>query len=427
MQRGRQTWLVLCALVIGSVTALNAQRPLSSLSPAQWQEDIRALQRDLTSKHADVHHTVTEAALAKAFADLAQSVATLESRRILVEAARVVAMVTDGHTELQLLQSATQFKTVPMVLYRYQEGMFITAIDRSLSELAGARITRVGSRDIEQAVADVTPLTSGDTPVEALHAVPSYLTSPDILFALGIVDSPESLPLEVVTRSGERRTVVLKPSSNNAGLITFREAAGVAPPLSASQPALYYWFAPVPSAPALYFQMNASMNQDGQPALADVTRDFFRRVDTDKPDTIVLDVRNNNGGNIARNSAWIKAIADRPAYQGANRLFVIVGRRTFSAGMDIVMELRRIAQPVIVGEPPRGLPSKPGNRETFTLPHSRLVIDYSQRIDSAAFRGPKTPLAVDLPAPPSFAAASAGVDPAVDVILKALGGKRISP
>lgn len=411
---------LLIALSTGVV--LNGQPKAGQLNASQWLEDIRVLQRDLIAKHADVYHTVRPEALSGAFEGMKQRVPSLDARAIVVELARIVAMVSDGHTELQLLQPMVGFSRLPISMYLYKEGLFITAADSTLKDITAARVLRIGKVTADEAVALVSPLMAGDTPIEVRHAAPAYLASPDILFALGILASPDVVPVEVETRQGDRRTLELRPISKPS-LVTMRSVARVAESLASSRPASYYWFARLPDTPVLYFQLNASMNQDDAPSLADVTRDFFRRVDTDKPDAIVLDVRNNNGGNVNRNRAWVQGIADRSAYHAKGRLFVIVGRRTFSAGVDVVTELKKVAQPIIVGESPRGLEGKPGNRETFTLPNSRIVIDYSQKIDSTVFRGPKTPMHVDLHAPPTFSAAIAGHDVAMEAVLRAIAAK----
>lgn len=421
-------WLmvsVCLALAAGLVTFVWAtgasQRVPSSLTTQlttqQWREDLTALARDLASKHQDPFHTVSRDAWTAAISDLEARLPSLSGPQVAVEFARIVAMIGDGHTELQLLQRAVGFTSLPVSFYRYAEGMYLTAATEELKEFLGARVLRVGDVDVDEAIARVTPLLSGDTAIEALHSAPSYLASPEILSALGVTSERAAASFEVMTRSGERRRITVRSASNPAPrLVTMRQAAGVPDPLSATRLGSYYWFTSVPDVSAAYFQLNASMNQDGVASLADVTRDFFARVDGERPAAIILDVRNNNGGNIQRNRAWITAIENRPAYKAKGKLFVIVGRRTFSAGLDIVLQLQRVAQPTIVGESPRGIPASPGNRETFTLPHSRMIVDYSQKIDARAFRAKTPPLAVDVAAPPRFDAAMAGRDVALDSI-----------
>jgi hypothetical protein len=415
-------WLVvcLCLTVAGTGAAGKTEQGLSALTVQQWREDLTALARGLTSKHQDPFHTVAQATLNAAISDLETRLPSLSGPQVAVEFARIVAMIGDGHTELQLLQPAVGFTSLPVAFYRYAEGMFLTAATEELKEFLGARVLRVGDVDVDEAIARVTPLLAGDTAIEFLHSAPSYLASPEILSTLGVTSDRAAASFEVLTRSGERRRMTARSASNPARLITMRQAAGITDPLSASRNGSYYWFTSVADMSAAYFQLNASMNQDGVPSLADVTRDFFRKVDAERPAALILDVRNNNGGNIDRNRAWITAIENRPAYKGKGKLFVIVGRRTYSAGVDIVLQLQRVAQPSLVGESPRGIPASPGNRETFTLPHSRLIVDYSQKIDGRAFRAKTPPLQVDMAAPPRFDAAIAGRDPALDAIRTAL-------
>ena len=64
----------------------------------------------------------------------------------------------------------------------------------------------------------------------------------------------------------------------------------------------------------------------------------------------VLDLRRNGGGNGVYNRAIVRALL-RSRFDAPEQLFVITGRRTFSAAQMLPTELETRSNPIIVGEP----------------------------------------------------------------------------
>jgi tetratricopeptide (TPR) repeat protein len=105
---------------------------------------------------------------------------------------------------------------------------------------------------------------------------------------------------------------------------------------------------------------------------------FFRRVfamiDTARVDRFVLDVRENGGGNGYYNRYLVRGILERPAIDTAGKLFVIIGRRTFSAAQNLVNDLEQWSAAIFVGEPTGNAPNFFGDHEPLELPHSHLHV-----------------------------------------------------
>ncbi|MBK8625346.1 MAG: hypothetical protein IPN86_07220 [Saprospiraceae bacterium] len=60
------------------------------------------------------------------------------------------------------------------------------------------------------------------------------------------------------------------------------------------------------------------------------------------------------------------------------KVYVIVGRRTFSAAIIHTMELKRLLNATVIGEPTGGKPSFYGGVDTRYLPSSCLRIGFSR-------------------------------------------------
>src|SRR5512143_1832200 len=78
---------------------------------------------------------------------------------------------------------------------------------------------------------------------------------------------------------------------------------------------------------------------------------FFALADSVAPARHVIAIRENTGGNGTLNRYPVQQLLRRPALDRPDRLFVIVGRRTFSAGQQFANLLEAWTQATFVGEP----------------------------------------------------------------------------
>jgi hypothetical protein len=86
----------------------------------------------------------------------------------------------------------------------------------------------------------------------------------------------------------------------------------------------------------------------------------------------VIDLRNNGGGSNNLNAPVFPGIVRRPEIDREDRLFVIIGRTTFSAASHLVTYLERFTHATFVGEPTGGSPNHFGDARPIDLPNSGL-------------------------------------------------------
>ncbi len=414
----------LCALVLaacdnGSSATQGATR---DPSPTEWRQDLATLATELERRHAFLFHTALQDSFLARVRALDESIPVMQRHEVIVALAQLVALVRDGHTELASLQAAARFTRVPLAFYRYGDSLFIAAADSAHRHLLGARIDSIGGLSAAEAFGRVTSILSRDNEEEFKHSGPAHLESPEVLAAFRIAELSDRVNLVLTTTDAGIIRVSLRAIRREVSprLITLLSQAPGGPPLYASQPERLYWHRHLPDFRTLYAYIGAMANQSGQPSLAKFVQELFATFDREAPERLVLDLRNNSGGNNQLNAPIVAAIRQRPRLQARGALFIVTGRRTFSAAMDLILALRPIANPILVGEPSRGAPFHGGNRESFTLPRSRLVVDYAESMAVDQFRsGAPRLLPVDRAAPPSIVAARAGRDPALEAILRA--------
>jgi len=118
----------------------------------------------------------------------------------------------------------------------------------------------------------------------------------------------------------------------------------------------------------------------GYDSLASDARDLYEFIDSHPTDRLVIDMRQNGGGDFLKGRKHlIEPLERRPGLNQKGKLFVIMGRYTFSAAMVNAIDFRNETNALLVGEPAGERPNSYSENDEMTLPNSRLVVSYSTR------------------------------------------------
>jgi hypothetical protein len=190
-----------------------------------------------------------------------------------------------------------------------------------------------------------------------------------------------------------------------------------APPLALRKPGSPYWFEHLPERKAVYFQYNAVLD-DPKESIARFCERLFRFVDEKEVERLVIDMRFNDGGNNFLNQPLVHGLIRCDRINRKGRLFLLVGRNTFSAAMNGATDIERHTEAIFIGEPTGSSPNFVGESVIVILPYSKIWVSisdlYWQRsvaMDSRPWIAPRLHL------PPTFADYRAGRDPALEAAL----------
>jgi hypothetical protein len=287
-----------------SVAAVNAE------DAAKWREDLRYMAEQMPIFHNNLFHTMSREQFDAAIKRLNDRIPQLARHQIIVEMAKIVAMVGDGHTNIYPTRDTKiGFRALPVKLYLFKDGLFVRAAEREHAGLVGARVTKIGNFSVEESIAKVREMIGRDNEMGVRFFVPHLLAMPEVLNAFGIIGDLENIPLSI-EKGGKQETVTLKPGGlaemlppdtdttwiNKPNWVDMREGASSPQPLWLKDPNDKFWFEYFPETRMVYAQLNQVANKEKE-TLADFSKRLFAFVEANPVEKLVFDLRLNRGGN----------------------------------------------------------------------------------------------------------------------------------
>lgn len=381
---------LVCLLLSAAASFAQGAGPAADKSDAEkWREDLRHMAREMEARHRNLFHTVTREQFEGAVAGLNERIPTLARHQIIVEMARLAALVGDGHTNVAPTRDPKiGFRTLPFKLYLFRDGLFVRAAERGHAGLLGARVLKVGDAAPEEAVARAREIVGRDNEMGVKFFAPFLLAMPEVLHALGLSESAEAARF-TFEKDGRQRTLLLKPSGPaemmapdtdltwlpKEGWVDMRDAARGPAPLWLRDPRDKFWFEYLPDSKLVYVQLNEVGNTEKE-SLADFSKRLFAFVEANPVERLALDLRLNRGGDntLLRPlvTGLVKSKVDQPG-----RLFTIIGRGTWSAAQSLLGHLEEYTNTLFVGEPSASKGNNYGDSRRITLPHSGLTVRVS--------------------------------------------------
>ena len=408
---------LLVTLGVGCVmlAGLEAAQTRPALTKAQWRDDVRHFARELPRRHKNLYHATTREQFERDVAALDAAIPSLEDHQIVVRLQQIAASVGDGHTRVQ---PPPYFTRYPINVYWFQRELRVIAATKQYESALGARVVKIGDLDINEVANRVStcfPSAANENDWYVLNMGPGMMMRPEVLHALGIVPDLSRAVFTLEDEAGHRTTlditpVVLPPAVNgvvNLGMVAIDNAA----PLYRQKLGEAFWFTHLQDSNTVYanFKRYPSLKQNAQA--------LFALIDRTRPSRVVIDLRQNGGGDFFEGREHlIDPIRKRPAINQKGKLYIIVGRATFSAAMVNAIDFRKQTNAILVGEPIGERPNSYSENDEMTLPNSRLVVSYSTRYYQ--FLDEDVPAVLpDERIDPSWPDFRAGRDPVMDWIL----------
>jgi hypothetical protein len=390
-----------------------------------WREDVDFLIEKIMDIHPSPFYRFAQAEFHEVSEHLKDNIPFLTESQIIAELARVAAML-DGHTYLFMLQQRAGFHLYPIRLYHFDEGTYVVNTAPANRDLIGARLTAVNSVKAQTVFDTLAPYSSADNIYNLREWIPMLMVMPELLQALDLIDALDQPSYAIVDVTGQTRTINFSPitmdeylSWNMGGMWEFIGLPQRSEPLYLSRKAENFWHTVLEDSQTLYVQYNhvfrSTMSGMNISSLGQLITDTSA---DGKMQRLVIDLRHNGGGDNTTYGPLLSAIRTS-AFNQQRRLFVIIGRSTFSAGKDFALDVARNTEAIFVGEPTGGMPNNYGDSVIVRLPNSGLEVGIaSSYVPKGRDEDVDPWLAPDIIVPVTAADYFAGRDAALEAVIQ---------
>lgn len=387
-------------------------------------------------------------------AALAAKAGTISQAAFDLELARIAALADNGHTHYALGTMLRRYNRAPVRLESFGGEFYVLRAASMHRDLLGARLTAIDGHGLEQLRTASRELYGGIDAYRDQFAF-NLLESPQLLNAAGLAAKAESATYRFIGRDGK---TIEKPLAGDApdssrpspgpdrvlfpqalpqeGIMWPTALAAAKAPWSLRDFDQRFRWREAPELNGLVIEIRQNVDAASGQIAAALTM-FEEAITQHKPVNLVVDMRVNGGGNLQLTREFMKGLPARVP----GRVFVLTSPFTFSAAISSVGYLKQAApdRVTIVGAPV-------GDRLVFfaegrqvSLPNNGGVIsmaterhDYQNGCKTFTDCHPpvmRNPIAVaslapEINAPWTIDAYMSGTDPAIDAVVRAVGGAR---
>lgn len=323
-----------------------------------WQSDLARLADGIVRHHRHPFHLISQATFEAKVAELSARLPAISDDDAVVGLRGIAASIGDGHTFI----SVPGRPKFPVEFRWFGEDLAVVRGWATHSNLLGARVVGIGDlrvADVHRRLQGLTPQNENDW--YRLARSVELMREPEVLTAFGIK------PLFRFSVEGAGETVVPLAASDEP------LAAPANAPLSMQRRGEPFWFTRLPDHDAVYVQFRSysGLEANATPLFAALVERPARK--------LIIDLRQNGGGDFWAGRQWLLVPVQRLGLV-SGQLFVLVGRRTFSASMVNAIDFSRETEAILVGEPIGARPYGYQENGWFTLPSSKLRVSAATRL-----------------------------------------------
>jgi hypothetical protein len=443
-------WGALRALVAAALLTFGIGSGADAATPDQWRRDLDQMSERIRDLHPHPWKEVGRVTFLREIEALKAELPSLTEEQRVVRAMRIVASLHDQATSLDVNNPSFSL-WYPIRIQEFTDGYFVTTAHKTVADLAGAQLLEIAGRPVTEVVNDARSLQSSYGPMQRKERLFAVLNAA-LMRGMGYAHADGSLPVKLKLPNGKvvRRALpamsgdspIFGKGSSSFAFADATELLGTPVggfddwitayhhlpysayrtedtlrPLHLSLRRSFHTV-PLPAQNAYYVQINDVSGTRAEPFNVAIVR-MLREVDAAKPKRLILDLRQNYGGDGSKAVPMIHEFIKREDSRPWQELYVLTSPRTAGAAISVVGLLLQNVPVTLVGEPTGTPLNSSSDANSFAFPDIGMRLSVTVRTGQLGESDDlSTSVPVDVPAPFSFADYVAGRDPAVDPILR---------
>jgi len=348
-----------------------------------WKEDIDFLKKELPKRHKNLFFKISKSDFENQLEKIKIQNDSLSNFETALKLQQVIANIGDSHTSIILKKYINPKKLLPLRFYWFSDGIFIKQTTENYRELLGRKITSINGHSISKIADSLSSLITVDNNAIVKNKIPKLLFLTQLLDYFKF-STNNTYEIEVETPQGIKSTHKIKPYTVNTQKLISIPINNIAYCWQNQRISFTENF--IKKDNIYYLQYNQCSKKSKVPnkkndiiSFDDYKKQVFKTIKKEKPNKLIFDMRFNGGGGSAQGTRFIKQLAEFKDINQKGKLFVIIGRRTFSSAIINTMDFIKNTNAFIVGETTGGKPNHYGEIRSFKLPNSKLKVIYSTK------------------------------------------------
>ena len=337
-------------------------------SKNRWLEDLDQLSIELPERHKNLFFKYKKSSFIHAINQLKLNIGQYDKLTIIMNIAKIVASIGDAHTAIAL----PLFTNLPFKCYWFDDGIYITSALPDYHNILHCKIQSINGIQIENVIQSFSTIIPHENIALVKSQLPKHLISAEALYGLGIIDQTDQIKVSL-EKSKETFEVSLPALRENHYKVEDDEGKF---PLYRQHQNKYYWKTLMPDQSLLYFNYNKCKDREDI-AVNDFYEELKKEIIDQNLNSIVIDIRNNGGGNSTLLEPFIQWLGRYSKAGKAIKVYAVIGRDTFSSALLNAYSLKNKTNATLIGEATGGKPNCFGEVQYFKLKNSGLLVRYS--------------------------------------------------
>jgi hypothetical protein len=364
---------------------------ISTVSFSQTDKiiDLNFISTELPKLHYNLFHKMSEEEFNKEIEVLKTRAANLSELEFVLQLQVLIAKLGDSHTGIGYTKFLDKKKSYPLKLYWLKDGFYVIATHREYENLLGLKLSAINGIPINEILKRFEQIIVKDNDAMLKHRVPNILPAKEILDFFEITNTVSNL---FEFDNGDK--IIKTPIKTSAEFNNPRDYVQLEPaaiPLSLQNKREMFWFKYLEDKNTLYAQYNRCWSKELEqrygseerasklPSFKAFSDSLVKNIKDYSPIKLIFDMRFNPGGSSQQGTELVNELSKMDEINQDGKIFVIIGRRTFSSAVINAMNFKEETKAILIGESTSGAPNHFGEVKSMVLPETEIRVSYSTK------------------------------------------------
>lgn len=407
---------ILCCMFLLACTPQKKEIIQDDKTVSNWNYDLEALVDKLETLHPDPYRTYKKELFYKDIDSIKESLPTLTEIEFKLNIVQLLAKLGDGHTRVEReFFNEKDFLKYPIKLQWFEDDLIVTHTSNQYKDLLGAKLVSINNIPLKKIISKVNTLIPHDAENWLKFRNSELMGYENVLNYLNVADNLETDKWKFKTQDNKMITTNILPINMTNEPVQFKQLPipkflGDPTNLIKNYDGLY-GYRILNDGELLYIQYNKCVGTHFE----QFSKDIHSTIQTENPNRIIFDLRENTGGNSSFMYNFILELIEQTDIEN-KQIDLLIGKATFSSGVLNSIDIRDLLNAKVYGEDSGEKVNSFGEVYFFTLPFSKLKLGYSTK-EYIMDKNNDGPMKPDIYCTQTYSDYENGIDTCMELVL----------